>query len=142
MSVADALEYHDRGYHPIPLPKMKKSPVPPGLTGYAGRNLTRSEIETGDWSGNMALRLPPGVIGIDVDNYNGKKGAQIIADLEAKLGALPPAPMLHSGREDGSGILLFRVPDDTMLTTAIVGGVEFIQWYHRYAMAPPSIHSE
>ena len=142
MSVADALDNHDRGYHPIPLPKMKKSPVPPGLTGYAGRNLTRSEIETGDWSGNMALQLPPGVIGIDVDNYNGKKGAQIIADLEAELGALPPAPMLHSGRRDGSGIRIFKVPVDTMLRTAIVGGVEFIQWFHRYAMAPPSLHPE
>ena len=137
-----ALRHHEHGYHPIPLPQMKKAPVPAGLTGYAGRNLTRPEIKTGDWSGNMALRLPAGVIGIDVDNYNGKNGAEILSDLEAQLGALPPAPMLHSGREDDSGIRIFRVPVDTMLTTAIVGGVEFIQWFHRYALAPPSVHPE
>ncbi len=39
--------------------------------------------------GNVGLRLPECVLGIDVDAYAGKSGAATLAEAEARLGALP-----------------------------------------------------
>ena len=96
--------------------------------------------------GNLALRLPDGVIGIDVDAYDAKTGAATLAEAERRWGKLPPT-YRSTSRDDGiSGIRLYRVPPGTQLQTVIrfpelgIGDIEIVQRHHRYVMCWPSIH--
>jgi hypothetical protein len=133
---AAALELHDSGWHPVTVPCGKKHPREKGRTGYKGRNRTRSDVETHDWShSSIGVRMPPDVVGIDLDVYNGGD----LGPLEAKHGPLP-STVMTTARTDGSGIGFYRVPVGTMLTTAIPPGIEIIQWFHRIAMVAPSIN--
>lgn len=100
-------------------------------------------------NGNLCLRLPYSVIGIDVDAYGAKTGAAAIAEAEKRWGPLPGGPRSSSRDDDPvSGIRLFRVPEDTVLEDRIVfpelgiGDIEMIQRHHRYVVAWPSIHPE
>jgi hypothetical protein len=135
-----ALGYLSLGWSPIPLPARKKYPPPDGLTGWKGRYLTETEVDAFDWTGNIALRLSPDVVGVDLDLYAGGKTG--MAELKAKYGSLPPSPMISTSREDGSGIALYAVPVGTTLQGAPAVGVQIIQWFHRYATCWPSIHPE
>lgn len=92
--------------------------------------------------GILALgeRLPKGVIGIDVDAYDGKNGAQTLGDWEAQFGPLP-ATYRVTARIDGvSGIRLYRVPVGFYPKEMPNSGVEFLDHHHRYMAAPPSWH--
>ena len=96
--------------------------------------------------GNLAIRLPVDVIGIDVDAYGSKTGAQTLAEGEKRWGKLPYSPRSTS-RDDGiSGIRLYRVPPGIELVGVIefpelgVGDIEICQRHHRYVMGWPSIH--
>lgn len=92
--------------------------------------------------GILALgeRLPEGVLGIDVDAYDGKNGARTLAAWEAEFGPLP-ATYRVTARHDGvSGIRLFRVPVGFYPKEPPDGGVEFLDHHHRYMAAPPSWH--
>ena len=91
------------------------------------------------WGGNIGLRMPADVIGLDVDAYHG--GKDTLLELIARLGHLPPTWISHSGREDGSGIYLFRVPPWLSWVSGLAG-VEIIQRNHRYAVVWPSLHPE
>jgi hypothetical protein len=137
--LAEAREYHDRGWPPVPLPPGQKKSPPTGLTGWDGVDLTAEEIETVDWSGNIGLRMPADVIGIDVDAYNG--GLVTLGRLEAKHGELPLTFCSHSQRNDSSMILFFQVPAGRSWVSALPG-IEIIQRHHRYAAVWPSIHPE
>lgn len=128
---------HDDGWSPLPLPAQRKGPPPEGFTGYRGRRPTEAELDAWDWSGNLAIRLPPDVVGIDVDAYNGGS----LEPLERAYGELPPTTWSTS-RDDGSGIALFRVPVGTTLATNPAPGVDMIQTHHRYMVVHPSVHPE
>lgn len=41
-------------------------------------------------SGNIALRMPPTVVGIDVDGYGGRNGLRTLELAEVECGPLPP----------------------------------------------------
>jgi hypothetical protein len=132
-----------RGVLPLP-PRKKKSP-PPGYTGAAGVDPSLADIQT--WcdcrpaDSNLALRLPPDVVGIDVDNYGGKPGAGTLRRGEADLGPLPPT-VLSTSRHDGvSGIRLYRVPARPSWSD-LGPGVEIIHHAWRYLVAWPSIHQD
>jgi hypothetical protein len=99
-----------------------KGPPPGGFTGHDGRYPDGGDI--GVWlSGpeagrNLGLRMPEGVIGLDIDaGYskveNGKtvekRGEVTLAELEAKWGPLP-ATWVSSARPAPSGIRFYRVP--------------------------------
>ena len=143
--------YHRRGWPSmLPLPYRGKKIQLRGYTGDAGVYPSYADMMTwGDdpasnrGGGNIALRMPDDVVGIDKDCYGGKPGAQTIAEAEQRWGALPPAPYSTS-RDDGSGISFFRVPPGTRLKDVIVhgGGVEIVQRHHRYAVVWPSIHPD
>ena len=93
-------------------------------------------------SGVLALgeRLPLGVLGIDVDAYDGKKGGQTLAQWASDFGPLP-ATFRITARTDGvSGIRLYRVPNDYYPRETPGSGVEFLDHHHRYMAAPPSWH--
>ena len=140
---AAALTYFTNGWTPLPLPARSKTPVPTGWTGARGATPSGADIHA--WTedhphGNIALRLPPHIIGIDVDNYDAKPGGLVLTDLETQLGALPPTWRTTS-RDDGvSGIRFYRIPTGLRWPGGMGPGIDTIRWDHRYALAWPSIH--
>jgi len=127
----------------LPLPHRAKKWPP---TGYTGRGYAEpSYADCTTWADlgprNIALHLPRGVIGVDVDDYAGKGGGATLHKLVAEHGPLP-ATWLSTSRGDGiSGIRLFRIPDDVELISAMPG-IEIVQAHHRYVVCWPSIHPE
>ena len=156
-----AVAWAEKGWEVLPMSPGAKVLLAKGITGYNGVQLSLDEVRqaiAGDLSysrpdhpdgpalthpwqpnRNLGLRMPPGVIGIDVDAYDGKKGAVTLAELEDKAGARLPVTWVLTARDDrSSGIRLFRVPPDTKLADQT--DIEMIQRHHRYAMAAGSMH--
>lgn len=145
-----ARTYLERGYSPLPLPPGKKWSPPKGYTGSDGPMATG--LDTVAWirsqgNGNIALRLPDGVIGIDADTYKGEDERTAWNELVERLGPLPDSPRATSRDDDGaSGIRLYRVPAGWKGNGVLPAGRngvspgEVIQHHHRYLVAPPSVH--
>lgn len=137
--------YTDAGWSGVLLlPPGAKHAPPAGYTGAGGAWPTRADID--GWArrqpdGNIALRMPRDVIGIDIDLY---RHADARTVLEEATGSLPPT-WCSTSRVDGSGIRFYRVPCPSAVTvwaSAPVPGVEIIQHHHRYAVVWPSLHPE
>ena len=134
-SILDTVEeYRDQGWSPVPLPYGQKWPPPKGYTG--ANHLVPNHRDYARWErsrewGNLALVMPEGVIGYDVDVYH---GGHLPDDL--------PVTVRSTSRDDGSGISLFRVAADVKLRGDDGHGVEIIQNHHRYAVAWPSVHPD
>jgi hypothetical protein len=145
-----ANEYWQAGWKGIlPLPPGQKLPPPKDTTGYTGYYPSFPDIMA--WSeekpdGNIALRLPNTVIGVDVDHYGNKRGGDTLAHAESLWGLLPPTVRSTSRLDGKSGIRLYRVEPGVELETAIgfpelgLGGIEVVQFFHRYAVVWPSMH--
>ncbi|MFG0329829.1 MAG: AAA family ATPase [Phycisphaerales bacterium] len=132
-----AQAWHHAGWHPLPLPPGAKYPPPNGTTGRTGRDLGLDELAQFDWTAaNLGIRLPDGIIGIDVDAYRG--GLDTMRNLWDLHGPLPDT-IYTTSRHDGSGIYLFRC--DRQLVGSL-DGIDIIQRHHRYAVVPPSIHPD
>jgi P4 family phage/plasmid primase-like protien len=141
--------YHLAGWPcVIPVPPDAKFPPPKGFTGADGRDTTPDDLvawalaHAGD---SVALRMPDGVIGIDVDDYikGGltKHGAATLAGLIAELGELPPTwSSTARGPGQPSRIYFYQVPPQRYAGT-IDPDIEIIQRHHRYAVVAPSPHS-
>lgn len=132
----------------IPLPPRKKSAPPTGYTGWNGKDPSSKMIETwcnetvGDFqaASNIAIHTPDGIVGIDVDHYDGKTGGATLAQLENELGSLPPT-YISTSRNDGvSGIRWYRVEPGLRWPTGPGKDIEFIHKGHRYAVVWPSVH--
>lgn len=133
----------------MPVPPGPKHPPPPGYTGDGGNDTTAADVAA--WCLNMpghavALRMPAGIIGIDVDQYvkGGvqKNGALALAELEAKWGPLPATwTSTARGSQQPSRIHFFRAPDQRYAGKA-GPDIEIIQRHHRYAVVWPSPHGE
>jgi putative DNA primase/helicase len=159
-----ARSYFEAGWSPIPLPHEEKSPPPSKFngktqmfTGVGGVYVTEEHLkvwlgikgraQAGKLSfapGNVALRLPPGVLGIDIDAYGEKKGAETLAAAEEEWGTLPPT-WVSTSKDDGvSGIRLYRIPPGLKWPGQLPqgGGVELIRWDHRFMVVAPSIHDK
>lgn len=152
-----AQAYFDSGWSPVPLPPGQKYPVPDDFTGANGKYV--DELQLRRWlkdgrasagkltwvasQGQIALRLPPTILGIDADMYEGKEGRKTLAAAVSAWGALPDT-FRTSSRKDGSGILLFRIPEGLAWPGKLPfgGGVELIRWDHRYAIVGPSVHDK
>lgn len=133
-----------RGILPLPA-KAKKNP-PTGYTGERGIDPSYADVHawaTGpEGNGNIALRLPRNVIGLDVDNYGDKAGAVALEQAINQYGDLPPTWRTTS-RDDGvSGIRLYRVPEGLAWPGELGAATEIIQHGHRYAIVGPSLHPE
>lgn len=138
-----AMEYARRGWIPLPLPPGEKSPPPSGTTGHHPTP-TLEQIE--NWvadeadRANIGLRMPDGVIGIDIDAYSGKLGGRSFGELVDAWGTLPDTWTL-SARADGlSGIRFYRVPAGRHWPGELAPDIQVIQYRHRYAVAYPSVH--
>lgn len=145
-----AAGYWEEGWSPIPLPPKRKYPPERGWTG--GTKTNSGELppkeQVQKWraaqgDGNVCLRVPKNVIGIDVDLYDGKAGAETLAAAEEAWGALPPT-WISSSRTDGSGIRFFQIPEGLQWPGELPQGkgIEIVKWDHRYAIVAPSIHPE
>lgn len=138
--------YADSGWsHVLPIPAGEKFPPPGGFTGYEAKKPTTKDYR--QWvqerpRHNTALYLPDGLFGIDVDHYGDKRGGDTLAELEERLGALPPTYVSTSRRPDDpvSGIRLYRVPKGLRWSwpDSKLGGIDLCHYGHRYVMAAPS----
>ena len=145
-----ALEYRAKGWSsplPIAAPGPAKAPVPKGFTGRSAVVPTDDVVtgwmeELGDR--NVALHMPPSVIGIDVDHgYGSKSGADSLAALELKFGPLPPTYRSTArGADNPSGIRLYLVTEGAEFPGILADSIECIQASHRYAVVHPSIHPD
>jgi Zierdtviridae DNA primase len=140
--------YLESGWAPIPLPAGKKYPPEEGWTGggktHSGETPSLDQVAI--WSrdkgdGNIAIRLPKYVIGIDVDLYDGKAGENTLAKAIEAWGELPDT-WWSTSRNDGSGTRWYRIPEGLAWPGELPQGkgVELIRWDHRYAVVFPSIH--
>jgi hypothetical protein len=144
---AAAEQYWTAGWTGIlPLPPQRKSPPAEGWTGWLGDWPSYADVLA--WvedrpRSNIGLRMPHGVLGIDVDSYGNKHGGYTRQQCELKWGLLPDT-WRSTSRDDGvSGIYFFRVPPGLDWPGVLPGGdVETIHFGHRYAVAPPSLHPE
>lgn len=132
--------YLEHGWEVVPL-REGKGPPPAGLTGMDGKAATlariRRYIERG--YSNLAIRMPSGVIGLDIDAYDGKAGADSLAILEGQFEL--PETSISTSREDGvSGIRFYQVPPGEVYRANPFPGIEIIQRHHRYAVVWPSVH--
>lgn len=145
---ADAWEdYRRAGWHgTIPLPARRKKHPPQGFTGEAGAWPSYADClawaDGPEGQGNIALRLPHNVLGIDVDDYGDKPGAQTLTQAEQRHGPLPATWTTTSRTDHASGIRLFRVPENLAWPGELGPGTELIQHRHRYAVVWPSVHPE
>ncbi len=146
--------YWDLGWRGvIPVDPADKGGVPPGFTGHRGADVTRGDLERfikTKPGHNLGLRLPPDVIGIDVDAYDGKTGAATLAEGEKRWGKLPEGNRRSTSRNGAdpiSGIQLYRIPAGVQLVDRIefpelgIGDIEIIQHHHRHAQCWPSVHN-
>jgi P4 family phage/plasmid primase-like protien len=137
----------------LPVPARDKFPPPVGFTGAEGRDT--DPLTLVDFAGkfphhSIALRMPEGVIGIDVDQYEkggvAKNGAWTLTHCEAQWGTLPPTYSSTARGLGPSRIYFYRVPPRRYATKLTgkgpdgqpVGDVEIIQRHHRYAVVWPS----
>jgi hypothetical protein len=157
-----ARKYREAGWlGTLPLPKAKKETPPTGFTGHGRPYPTDKQIE--DWyqpgaEQNIALRLAevPGYVpkgmapreyelmAIDVDDYGDKNGAEQLANLEAKLGALP-ATVTASSRFDtapNSGHRVFIVPAGHRFLGKAAPAIDIVQKSHRYLVVWPSVNPD
>jgi len=141
-----AHDYRKAGWKGVlPIPYEAKGEPPNGWTGASAGWPDSKQIQA--WTrgklkeGNVALRMPENVIGIDVDHgYKGKTGLDTLAALESKWGKLPPT--FTSGSRAEGGIRYFRVPEGMDFPGGAGKDIDIIQFRHRYAMVWPSIHPE
>ena len=139
-------QYLDHGWSaPLLLPAGKKSPPPSGFTGQHAPDPGTAELTAwGCSSGNIGLRLPDDVIGIDVDDYAEKEGGKELHRLERQLGKLPVTwtSTARGGGLQPSRIYFYRVPAGTRLAGGAAPGIDVIQHGHRYAVVWPSVHPD
>ena len=138
--VSTAGEYLDAGWWPVPCDA--KQLLVRGVSGHAGRPVTRTDVAA--WStqfptANVAVRLPGDVVCLDYDAYDDKPGADTMAAMVAEHGPLPPT-VVATARALPSGRYLYKVPNGTRLRSVVGAGVEVCQRHHRYVVAWPSVH--
>lgn len=138
-----ARDYLALGYSPLPIRTGSKLPAVSGYHGHGRPMATSADVDR--WTAthaplNVALRLPDGLVGVDVDNYDHKDGAAQLAALEATHGALPPSPVSTSRDGTASGIRLFRIPAGIRTPSRLATHVDVIAHGLRYLVTSPSVH--
>jgi Domain of unknown function (DUF927)/Bifunctional DNA primase/polymerase, N-terminal len=143
-----ALRYLELGWPPLPVTgkgKGRGNGPPAGFTGRNGQDPSPEVVAY--WAEsraalNVALRLPDGVCGVDVDAYGEKRGAETLLSLEAARGKLPPTWVVTSRLDGVSGIRMYKVPSGWDAPSALGPGIEVISHGYRYAVAWPSVHPD
>jgi phage/plasmid-associated DNA primase len=143
-TVSEAVEsYITAGWPPIPVLPNEKKPMLSGCTGNIPA-LTDDETralwaEVEGEEVNVGIRLPETVIVLDVDEYQTKHGADTLAALEEKYGALPATlTNTRRGADSRSRHYFFRVPAGIKWVSTLGDGIEILQATHRFAVVSPS----
>jgi hypothetical protein len=141
-----AEHYKAAGWAPIPILGGGKGATPGGVTGHDGVDLEGKRLQ--DFIRRygkcvIATRAPVGdgfwTIGIDVDQYGDKHGADTLAAWATEWGPLSPT-YVSTSRDDGvSGIRWFKVPGGWR-GKANHPSVELVQRWHRQGVMQPSLH--
>lgn len=135
----------------LTLPPRSKIPPPRGTTGRDGHDMHHGEIDrtlARRPDSNLGLRLPRGVLGIDVDaGYSGKRGDVTIRAAQEAHGPLPVSwSSTARGQGQPSRISLYQCSPEVefpgQLAVGSTGDVELIQHHHRYAVVGPSVHPD
>lgn len=146
-----AHEYWKRSWrNPIPV-KGKSHPVS-GYTGYEGKDVSWPDLQ--GWLKtqghlNVGIRALSWV-GIDVDDYGDKHGAESLKAAENELGPLPATYSSTSrGPDQPARILFFQVPwgvelarSEKRFNDRFGEDVDIIHRTHRYAVVAPSVHPD
>jgi hypothetical protein len=95
-------EYLAAGWSPLWFAPRTKFPPPAGFTGSTSPDPSPEDIAgwMAEPGGNIGIRLPENVVGIDVDDYGAKIGGFTLADLEDRLGSLPDTAISSSHKWD------------------------------------------
>lgn len=134
----------------LPLPYRAKKTPPEGWTGHSAPYPSGADIQSwlddGHGGGNIAIRMPDDVLGLDVDDYiKGevtKTGLAAVHELEQTWGTLPPTWRSTSRKDGRSGIRFFRVPSGLRWPSKAAPSIETVHKGHRYAVVAPSIHPD
>ena len=129
----------------LPLPPGRKHPPPEGWTGATAPMPRWPDVYA--WmedraDHNIGVRLPDTMIGLDVDGYGGKLGAETFGACLDRWGPLPDTVIVTSRTDGISGIRLYGVPSDMHWPGELGSGLEIIQSRHRYVVFPSSAHPE
>lgn len=151
-----ALSYWEAGWNPIPArhtgrvgdKDRSKAPILKGSIGWSASSLRATRPEICGMADEFAsrddvqigLRMPVGVVGIDMDLYEGKDGYNTSRKLVLRCGPLPATWVSTSKPETGSGIYFYQVKDSTQLCHNAGPGIEMIRACGRFAMVMPSWH--
>jgi len=161
--VSRALANLERGYGCVPIGRVdpNRPDLPPhkvawcrGYHGYDAHDadatsiaeipagIIRRMVQRGERGIlNLAARLPKAMVGLDVDAYSAKAGGVTIAEHDQRLGRRQPTYFVTArGLGSGSGIYLYRTPNDWTGVGTLGPGVETIQSHLRYLAAPGSLH--
>ena len=137
-----AMCYWDNGLKSIPAEN--KIPLVAGATGHEG-TVTFEKVSA--WMEDPVLAVAhlslraEGWISIDVDDYDGKQGADQLEGLERQLGVLPDTyTSTARGAFSASRQYFYRVPDDTPRKTKAAKDIEIVQRCHRNAAVHPTYH--
>lgn len=144
---ASAERLANLGYHPVPVPAGQKGPPAAGFTGSKHQARTFDQwfayVEANPDYSNLAMRLPEGVVGVDIDGYKieGAESAAMIKSLMPRTVVISARHRTDADLDDYawdgiSGIYLYR----SSLNRGGLPGVDIIRYGHRYAMAPGSVH--
>jgi DNA polymerase family A/Bifunctional DNA primase/polymerase, N-terminal/3'-5' exonuclease/Family of unknown function (DUF5906) len=132
----------------LPVPPERKFPPPNGFTGETGADPTPEQVAAwvqGLPGHSIAVRVPPGVVVIDVDHYEDKAGATQLEALIAELGPLPLTwASTARGAADGPGLsrqLWFQAPPGRY-AAGLGPDIDVLQRHHRYAVVWPSPHAK
>ncbi|MDX3666958.1 bifunctional DNA primase/polymerase [Streptomyces europaeiscabiei] len=138
--------YADAGWNGvIPIKRKEKSPCDTDMSGEHGEQWTPAMAVKKAFhfrAANIALRLDRDMVGIDVDDYDGKNGAATLTDLESRWGKLPETVYSTSRGAGPSGIRLYRRRSEGKCQTKFEPGIEIVQWHHRFVMCWPSVHPD
>lgn len=139
-----ALEYYEKGWLPLPLPPNSKADPP---TGFTGRHPAFDEKQVKAWINecrgeNLGVRLPDGVLGIDVDAYGDKLGRSSLIAFEKVHGKLPQTWTMTARGDGMSGIRLYKVRRGYRWPGKMASGIDLVSFRYRYIVGWPSFHPE
>ncbi len=137
--------------YPVPLPFGQKGPPPRGVTRRGASRPTEQRYRAWALAGESNLGLVPasGVVGLDIDAYDAKRGDRTMQLLEAESGPLPSTFMSSNRGRGVTGIRLYRVPPaqgrwrgqlSLRDGSELLGDVDVIAAGIRYMVAWPSVH--
>src|SRR5918994_3379222 len=126
----EAVEYHRRGWSPIPIKERSKEPNLLELRPYLTRRATKEELDTWRWTGvGIVTGGLSGVLVLDVDGPEG--------EAELQKHGHPVTPMVRTAR--GGLHLYFRHPDHHVRTGIRVASGLDVKASGGYVVAPPSV---